>query len=453
MTTNYEMIKRELLGLTTQDSLSYTAVNRELYKLLTNDEVLCANKTAVAQAGIDYSVNLGQTQSVIPYPINYIGTGIYYELKSNSVLGLNDGGTETIVTTYKPLPTGTVKQMALTENSNLWIRTEMCSHQWSEWVLNSVAGSFVKKIGDTMTGNLVFDASERTQEIVFNFGANRDKIHISGECGTCNFQMWSEFKRQFDSPCTFGGTPTGNILKYDREKNKIILGDNEDIYVYNGNGKIWHECNMGQCSGLDADTLDGQHLSDIYECLLTVGVQVQVIEYSDGTITSFDVPCHAKSAIVYVTGAGASGSCDISGQQYGGGAGATAIGSIVISKAVTTFNTVIGAPGVACKGVPQASGMSSSFVYSDYTISAEGGRTVAQAIRSDAFGGIINLCGDNYIGDHHYTEGIRSFWGSGGEASTSSNLRNSKNWGAGGGHGSNYGGIGCAGVVVIHWYK
>ena len=87
--SNFKINTRNKIGLSVQDSISYNSINRELYRMVTNDEVLCANKTTTAESGKDYSITLGQDNiDNASTPLDYQYPGIYHELKSEASINL-----------------------------------------------------------------------------------------------------------------------------------------------------------------------------------------------------------------------------------------------------------------------------------------------------------------------------------------------------------------------------
>lgn len=97
----------------------------------------------------------------------------------------------------------------------------------------SLAG-YVQKAGDTMTGDLYVRAFLNAQDI------------------------WLEYTNEIN-------TGSGRLcIGYRNTPDGVNLCYNNAPLTYGSSGvKIWHENNDGPGSGLDADTLDGQHLSDI----------------------------------------------------------------------------------------------------------------------------------------------------------------------------------------------
>ena len=131
--SNFRINQRNKIGLSVQDSISYNSINRELYRMLTNDEVLCANKTTSAESGKDYSITLGQDNIVYAsIPLDYEYPGIYNELKSELAINLQTGGDNAVVITYKP-NSGKSRQMVYNERGDIWIRIEEDSNNWGSW--------------------------------------------------------------------------------------------------------------------------------------------------------------------------------------------------------------------------------------------------------------------------------------------------------------------------------
>jgi hypothetical protein len=178
---------------------------------------------------------------------------------------------------------------------------------------------------------------------------------------------------------------------------------------------------------------------------------------SSGTWT---VPIGVTKCLVYVTGGGGSGAAYQGASGFtssGGGAGGTAIGTVVLSGSSATITV-------------GAAGGNSSFVYGASTLTGNGG-TNGNATGSGSYGGpggsasggLLNLYGGD--GDSGTREqggggsGGASFWGGGGRgggvASGAATGANANCYGAGGG-GSSYNeqvnaGLGKSGVVVIFY--
>lgn len=179
-------------------------VASSLFSLLSND----TNQISITVAGqnrkltVDYATRSNyavylsstDTRSVNNTPAHF-SSSARFEFKANSVDGLSDGGSYHGILHFKPyggttdFSGGQTHQLAFTDSGNLHIRTSTSSSAWAAWLkflhtgnsslttnandfvikINNVTatiptegsndGRYVRKIGDNMTGNLVFTNS------------------------------------------------------------------------------------------------------------------------------------------------------------------------------------------------------------------------------------------------------------------------------------------------------
>lgn len=111
-------------------------------------------------------------------------SGLWFDFKSNSATGLNDGGTYTGLLTLRKYGNetdwsgGKAAQLGFTDNSNLWVRSGGGT-TWEAWKQIATTGwadgKFLPLAGGTMTGNITI-----SNDTVIQWSRNTDyaKIHF-----------------------------------------------------------------------------------------------------------------------------------------------------------------------------------------------------------------------------------------------------------------------------------
>lgn len=111
-------------------------------------------------------------------------SGLWFDFKSNSVAGLNDGGTYTGLLTLRKYGSSTdwsggkAAQLGFTDNSNLWVRSGSGA-TWEAWKQIATTGwadgKFLPLAGGTMTGSITISTDS-----VLQWSRNTDyaKIHF-----------------------------------------------------------------------------------------------------------------------------------------------------------------------------------------------------------------------------------------------------------------------------------
>ena len=100
---------------------------------------------------------------------------------------------------------------------------------------------YVKKSGDSMSGVLSITTSDIHPIVITSSNEQETSINVA-------------------SKGTIGYHSSRGMFLYNKASNKV-LEINDDGNAYFDKNKIWHAGNDGSGSGLDADTLDGKHLS------------------------------------------------------------------------------------------------------------------------------------------------------------------------------------------------
>ncbi|MFW5704348.1 MAG: hypothetical protein ACOCXG_00765, partial [Nanoarchaeota archaeon] len=122
----------------------------------------------------------------------------------------------------------------------------------------------VNRAGDTITGNHIHNSNSNTDHFYFTRSGSMSNEYL--KIGTDDSRTYFERKNdetsaeiRFNLIATdteFGGGASANSgyigFRTDTSGRKILVDGNE----------VWHSGNDGSGSGLDADTLDGQHASD-----------------------------------------------------------------------------------------------------------------------------------------------------------------------------------------------
>jgi len=161
-------------------------------------------------------------------------------------------------------------------------------------------GQYVQKTGDTMTGNLSFNSPSNVG-IVGNPNT-WTKIDPNGQ----------RFIVTIPGSLT-DGNPNFPVIDLERTDNWQHLWElkaSGDMTV-RGN-PVWHAGNDGSGSGLDADTVDGKHASEL-DGLIPNGVK----QYSSGTYTWTKNP-GTRYVFVHVVGGGATIASPNYGNSYFG---------------------------------------------------------------------------------------------------------------------------------------
>ncbi len=161
--------------------------------------------------------------------------------KGNDKIGLADGGIFTGLLHLQPwvdASGGSAHDIAFTVNGNMWLRTGAIGSAWGAWrkVLDtnnyaSVLDSrYVNASGDTMTGLLTI-------------ATNGEILQLGATNGG-----WAHYITQSANGHWFNKT----------------IGVQGEIYAgTNYNQRVFHQGFMGSGSGLDADLLDGHHVTSM----------------------------------------------------------------------------------------------------------------------------------------------------------------------------------------------
>jgi len=126
-------------------------------------------------------------------------------------------------------------------------------------------GQYVQKTGDTMTGTLAFNKTLSSANKLLDLQQGY-AVYSDNTGGSNGTRLW------IDAPnggeVVIGPRAGANFLNDIRLRSQVInleTNGNQDGVTINGN-KVWHAGNDGSGSGLDADTLDGKHASEIGSC-------------------------------------------------------------------------------------------------------------------------------------------------------------------------------------------
>lgn len=126
-------------------------------------------------------------------------------------------------------------------------------------------GQYVQKTGDTMTGTLAFNKTLSSANKLLDLQQGY-AVYSDNTGGSNGTRLW------IDAPnggeVVIGPRAGANFLNDIRLRSQVInleTNGNQDGVTINGN-KVWHAGNDGSGSGLDADTLDGKHASELAGC-------------------------------------------------------------------------------------------------------------------------------------------------------------------------------------------
>ena len=196
--------------------------------------------------------------------------------------------------------------------------------------------------GDTMTGVLTLSFVEPT--IVFD----NQSPGLFGQAALRNKQG-NTFEVEFrDSSGNYIDTPL-----FVRSGAPILAGDGTG-WTINGN-VVWHAGNDGHTSGLDADTLDGYHYSDILSLISTLGGGLSsIVQYETPGTYTWTKPSGLKAIVIAIQGAGGGSgtvipdnACCGACVSTKGGDGGWLLGYIDAANLGNTETVVIGAGGSA----------------------------------------------------------------------------------------------------------
>jgi hypothetical protein len=131
---------------------------------------------------------------------------------------------------------------------------------------NQLTSSFVQKIGDTMTGDLVIRNTGTFNNIrVYSNDDNtwveqtKPDGTIVGRIGFDGYSTPTAYQTDF-LLSTRASSESGLTTKMAISIGNVLSFQNLSGFTYNGN-TVWHSGNDGASSGLDADLLDGSHAS------------------------------------------------------------------------------------------------------------------------------------------------------------------------------------------------
>lgn len=171
------------------------------------------------------------------------GTGLSVDFKQNGIDGLSDGGGYHGVVTiqqYSDPTGGGVRQLAFTDNDNLWIRGSGAAwNAWGAWKLllnSSNVGSYALPIsGGTLTGNLATTGALSLPNNSIGSGGG-------GYTGPARFGL---FDRVAGSAVLQLGGPDNarGFELIDRDWTTVILGASMSAFTYKGN-TVWHSGNF-----------------------------------------------------------------------------------------------------------------------------------------------------------------------------------------------------------------
>lgn len=166
-------------------------------------------------------------------------------------------------------------------------------------------GQYVQKTGDTMTGTLAFNKTLSSANKLLDLQQGY-AVYSDNTGGSNGTRLW------IDAPnggeVVIGPRAGANFLNDIRLRSQVInleTNGNQDGVTINGN-KVWHAGNDGSGSGLDADLLDGKHISELssmFGGLTPNGVKTYS---SPGTYTWTKNP-GTKYVFVQVVGGGGGG--------------------------------------------------------------------------------------------------------------------------------------------------
>jgi len=200
-------------------------------------------------------------------------------------------------------------------------------------------GQYVQKTGDTMTGTLAFNKTLSSANKLLDLQQGY-AVYSDNTGGSNGTRLW------IDAPnggeVIIGPRAGANFLNDIRLRSQVInleTNGNQDGVTINGN-KVWHAGNDGSGSGLEADTLDGKHASELGGGLIPNGIKAYM---KAGTYTWTKNP-GTRFVFVKIWGGGGG---TIS---HAGTGGTSRFGNYVYAYGGTSFNERAGTYGTYGKG-------------------------------------------------------------------------------------------------------
>ena len=237
-------------------ALAQYLTNNQYLTMPTGDGryALTTGTNASGEWNIKTNLRIKDTRVVNTSPFTD-GMGIIAHFKLNTTDGLADGGDFHQVLQINPWAEssgGLCKQLAFTDNGNLWMRTATNSASWGAWkklfdssnYASTLDTRYVKKAGDTMTGNLIVKAAPGTNGIVTFNNPNNAEAYFYIQAAGVNKGAFTTNNSTFGT-CVFDAT------------SKKYLGIKTNGTPHFQGNTLWHAGNDGSGSGLDADLLDG----------------------------------------------------------------------------------------------------------------------------------------------------------------------------------------------------
>jgi len=182
----------------------------------------------------------------------------------------------------------------------------------SEFALSGhIHGQYVQKTGDTMTGTLTFGNTLSSANKLLDLQQGY-AVYSDNTGGSNNTRLWVDAPN--GGEVVIGPRAGANFLNDIRLRSQVIsleTNGNQNGVTVNGNA-VWHAGNDGSGSGLDADTIDGKHASEIGG-LIPNGIK----QYLTAGTYTWTKNAGTKFVLVKIWGAGAGAVGTAGTSQFG----------------------------------------------------------------------------------------------------------------------------------------
>lgn len=205
-----------------------------------SNQVLTINKATTTTAGVMSAADKTKLDGLSNYDDSTITQDIT-NLKANKLETIEVTGTGNVITTATKNGTKIAFAKGITAMTQ-----------------DTSDARYVKKEGDTMTGNLILKGSQLRQFHPYSSGGSASALRFHDENGNNTYSFGSLVTNNGT-----GYTPNHAYVGWGdapwEVSNSLTVGENR--LFYKGN-TIWHAGNDGSDSGLDADTVDGKQASN-----------------------------------------------------------------------------------------------------------------------------------------------------------------------------------------------
>lgn len=281
---------------------AYTVGSGTVCSSLTSSNAMASN--FIAETAINSRVLISHdTRNDTITPSTY-GNGFRVHFQANGTNGINDGGSYYGLIHIKHYGSsgdhsgGYPHQIAFTPNNNLWHRIGTSSSAWGSWIKildsNNYAatldGRYVNVTGDTMTGKLTLMSNAYTDD------GTTGALHLANSNITgINALYFADASESATEGINFYRSAT-TVDTVWAASGVLYFTPNRTYGTSGTSYTIWHSGNDGSGSGLDADTIDNKHLSDLnVDYIYTINcTSLSTSNFYPVIFSSNDRPLHCK---------------------------------------------------------------------------------------------------------------------------------------------------------------